>query len=291
MKSNIYQEVTDRIVAQLEKGIIPWQQPWSGGEGEAISYVTRKPYSILNQMLLGMRAGEYLTFNQVKALGGHIKKGAKAGFVVFYSHRVVKEKKEVIDEQSGETCTKITEYEIPVLKSYNVFHIENTEGVESKSKIEANELNPIEEADRVISEYVERSGLNFHNDQPSAQAFYSPTKDEVVVPMFSQYKIVEEYYSTTFHELVHSTGAKHRLNRIGDGKLAAFGSEDYSREELVAEIGSAMTCNRLGIDNTKAFNNSVAYIQSWAKKLKEDNRAIVWAASRAEAASKYIMND
>lgn len=288
---NIYQEVTDRIVAQLEQGIVPWQKPWSGSAEGPISYTTRKPYSFINQMLLGMRAGEYLTFNQVKTLGGKIKKGAKAGFVVFYSMRVVREQVEVTDKATGEKFTKIEEHNIPVLRSYNVFHIEDTEGIPSKlEKAVENELQPIEKAEKVINDYVQRSGLKFQNDKPSAKACYSPVMDEVIVPMLSQYQIVEEYYSTTFHELIHSTGAKHRLNRINNTNIAAFGGEDYSREELVAEIGSAMTCNVLGIDNAKAFRNSVAYIKAWIKELKNDARAIVLAASRAEAASKYIIN-
>jgi antirestriction protein ArdC len=107
--------------------------------------------------------------------------------------------------------------------------------------------------------------------------------------MLSQYEDAEEYYSTTFHELVHSTAPEYRCNRRGE-KDAHFGNDDYSREELVAEIGSAMLCTHVGIDCEKAFRNSVAYIQGWAQKLKDDNKAIIWAASRAERAAKYILN-
>ena len=129
----------------------------------------------------------------------------------------------------------------------------------------------------------------FQNDKPSDRAYYSPSKDCVIVPMLTQYAIAEEYYSTTFHELTHSTLHETRLNRKSEQKLAAFGSEDYSREELVAEMGSAMLCATAKIDSEKAFKNSVAYIQSWLKALKNDKKMIVWAAARAEKAAKYIL--
>ena len=135
----------------------------------------------------------------------------------------------------------------------------------------------------------ENKSLTFRNNVPTDKAYYSPGSDLVSVPMLSQYDIAEEYYSTTFHELTHSTMPESRCNRKAEQKLAAFGSEDYSREELVAEIGSAMLCSSVKIDCDKAFNNSVAYIQGWLRKLKNDNKMIVWASSRAEKAAKYIL--
>jgi antirestriction protein ArdC len=111
----------------------------------------------------------------------------------------------------------------------------------------------------------------------------------VVVPMLGQYQIVEEYYSTTFHELTHSTMPEYRCNRKNEMGIAAFGSESYSKEELVAELGSAMICNAINIDSEKAFKNSVAYLHGWLSKLKNDNKMIIWAASKAEKAAKYIM--
>lgn len=285
MKTNVYQIVTDKIVSQLEKGIIPWRKPWTGAsleEGGAINYVTRKPYSLINQYLLG-KEGEYLSFNQIKSLGGKIKKGAKGNFVVFFT--MVENKKKENEENEEKTFH-------PLLRYYQVFHIDDTTGIESKIK-EAKEdktIQPIERAEIVVNEYVKRENLIFQNDKVSGRAYYSPTKDMVVVPKMSQYKHVEEYYSTTFHELTHSTLKKSRCDREAENKIVAFGSADYSREELVAEMGSAMLCMSTGIDNEKAFNNSVAYIQSWLRVLKNDNKMIVWAASRAEKAAKYILN-
>lgn len=245
-------------------------------------------------MLLG-KEGEYLTFKQIKDLGGNIRKGAKAGIVVFFT-MVTHGKKKEIDENGNEIEVQTVQtHNIPILKFYHVFHIDDCEGIESKIKeIEAVEgLKPIEKAENIIDGYLSREKkLRFQNDKPSGDAYYSPSQDKVVVPMLSQYQIVEEYYSTTFHELTHSTMPEYRCNRRGDeGGIAAFGSEKYSKEELVAELGSAMICNAIGIDCDKAFKNSVAYIKGWLSKLKNDNRMIVWASSRAEKAAKYIIGD
>lgn len=296
-QNNVYQMVTDRIVAQLEQGLIPWHKPWTGvglEDGGAVNYVSRKPYSMLNQMLLG-REGEYLTFKQIKERGGSIKKGAKAGVVVFFTTTTYTKREEVKEDGSTETVSVMKEHLMPVLKYYNVFHIDDCEGIESKIKVEEDagpKISPIESAEKVLNGYVEREKeLQFRNNITTDRAYYSPTLDLISVPMLSQYEIAEEYYSTTFHEAIHSTMPENRCNRKSEQKLAAFGSEDYSREELVAEIGSAMLCNNVGIDCEKAFKNSVAYIQGWLKKLKNDNRMIVWAASRAEKAAKYILGE
>ena len=288
--------VTDRIVEQLEKGIIPWRRPWTGlglGDGGAINYVSRKPYSFLNQMLLG-REGEWITYNQLKERGGNIKKGAKAGIVVFYGKYTVA--KRTVENADGEEqeITVTAMRDIPVLRYYNVFHIDDVEGIETKIKVEEpnDGLHPIERAEKVINGYLSREQrLKFVNDKPSNRAYYSQGQDLVQVPMLKQYEVAEEYYSTTFHELVHSTIPESRCNRVSDNKNAHFGSADYSREELVAETGSAMLCSKLQIDCDKAFKNSVAYIQGWLRALKGDNKAIVWAASRAEKAARHILGE
>lgn len=296
MKANVYQMVTDKIIEQLEKGVIPWQKPWTGAgiaDGGAINYVSRRPYSMLNQMLLG-REGEWLTFKQIQDCGGKIKKGAKSSIVVFYKMMKYTEKRNdaIEADEPKQEKTRI----VPVLRYYNVFHIDDCTGIESKitkEEIEGCKHEPIKQAETVISDYIAREdGLTLKNDQVSDRAYYNPTLDVVVVPMISQYDIVEEYYSTTFHELTHSTIKKSRCDRSSEtsGISALFGSENYSREELVAEIGSAMLCSATGIHSEKAFNNSVSYIQGWLSHIRKDNKAIVWASSRAEKAAKYILN-
>ena len=152
-------------------------------------------------------------------------------------------------------------------------------------------MQPIKRAEKIVKDYLKAQPLlKLHNDRPSNRAYYTPMWDEITVPMLSQYKEKEEYYSTLFHEMVHSTGHSTRLNRE-EGMGNKFASHAYSREELVAELGSAMLCTNIKIDTEVAFKNSVAYIKDWASKLKEDTKAIVWAASRAEKAARYILGE
>lgn len=282
--ANVYQMVTDRIIEQMKQGIIPWHKPWVGAEGEAINYESRKPYSLLNQFLLG-EPGEYITWKQIQARKGKVKKGAKSRFVVFY--QMNKEIKK--DPETGEEKTET----YPILKWYSVFRLADVEGIDSKivPTVANLENDPIESADLIVAGYLQREDkLRFYNNQSSPSAYYSRTNDEIHVPMLSQFESSEEYYSTTFHELVHSTMLKSRCDRITDMDIQVFGDNDYSKEELVAEIGSAMLCNLAGIDSEKAFKNSIAYIQNWLKALKDDPKMIIWAAARAEKAVKFILN-
>ena len=278
---DIYAAVTDRIITALESGIIPWHQPWVGGSNLAINYNTGKPYSLLNQMLLG-KPGEWLTFKQCQSAGGKIRKGEKSSMVVFWKWLTVE------DEETGE------EKEIPFLRYYNVFHISQCEGVEPRH-IKPGELpnvaETIDAAHDVIYDYLGREGVTLTHVH-GGRAFYRPSTDEIVLPLRSQFVSTAEFYGTLFHELTHSTGHEHRLNRFSEnGSDAAFGSEEYSKEELVAEIGSAALLNRLGIESDASFRNSAAYIQSWLKALKNDKRMIVSAAGRADKAVQLILGE
>lgn len=270
--------VTERIIAQLENGVIPWERPWTGVRSGAHNRVSNKPYSLLNQMLL-IHDGEYATFKQWTDLGGKIKKGEKSEIVVFWKIQPIEDKKE-----NGTIEIK----NIPLLRYYNVFHISQVEGVEPKEVIGLKELEPIQEAERIKDEYKVRENIQIL-ETVSNEAYYSPTSDFIKVPCKEQYTNIAEYYSTLFHEVTHSTGHKSRLNRLDTNKIAAFGSETYSKEELVAELGSASLLNILGIETTKTFKNSSAYIQSWLTALRNDNRLIVSASGKAEKAVKYIL--
>lgn len=287
--NSVYQMVTDRIIEQMEQGIIPWQKTWHGVADGAISYTSRKPYSFLNQMLLG-EAGEYLTFNQIKELGGKIKKGAKSKMVVFY--KMLKAERKVIKDGSDPNNPEYEKKEFltPMLRYYNVFHINDTEDIESKLSVETqNDVNPIEKAEDIINSYTGRETLKFE-PKISDKAYYSVSLDKVVVPHISQYSKPEQYYDVAFHELVHSTGHPRRCNR-DECKVVHFGSTDYSKEELCAEIGSAMMLNIVGIDTSKTFKNSIAYLQGWLRALRSDNKFIVSASSKAEKAVKYILGE
>ena len=280
-KVNVYERVTERIIAEREKGIIPWEKPWTGVRDGAFNRITKRPYSLINQMLL-LHRGEYATFKQWSDLGGHVRKGEKSEIVVFWK---ILDQVEV-SEETGEKEIK----KIPLLRYYNVFHISQVDGVEPLAPEQLNnDITPIETGDKIITDYITREHLNFIECK-SNKAYYSPSADTVKVPLKEQYDLINEYYSTTYHELIHSTGHKNRLNRLQTGAIAAFGSEEYSKEELVAEIGSATIMNMLGIETTKTFRNSAAYIQNWLQVLRNDNKFIVSVSSKAEKAVNYIMN-
>ena len=273
---DIYKEVTDRIIAQMEEGVIPWSKPWIAC-GKAISRSTGKPYSLLNQMLLG-RPGEYLTFKQCQEAGGKVKKGEKSSMVVFWKW-IEKE-----DEETGE------KKEVPFLRYYNVFHIDQCEGVAAKHTTETafpDGAEPLEAVQEIIYDYLSREGVKLSHSEGD-RAFYRPSTDEVVLPIRKQFVSTAEYYSTVFHELTHSTGHAKRLNRLS--KPSFFGTEDYSKEELVAEIGAATLVNHVGLETSTSLRNNAAYIQNWLKVLKDDKRFIVSAAGKAEKAVALILN-
>lgn len=277
MSKSVYEMVTDRIIEQLEQGCIPWQRPWTGVQSDAYNIVSKRPYSLLNQMLLKY-AGSYGTFKQWQELGGHIRKGEHSEIVVFWKIQPIEEIKE-----DGTKTIK----QIPLLRYYNVFHISQVDGVEVKEKPIVY-IEPIEEAERIKEEYKTREHIEIR-EIVSNKAFYSPSGDYIQVPCKEQYTNIEEFYSTLFHEMVHSTGHKTRLDRLETGSNAHFGSETYSKEELTAELGSASLLNMLGIETPKTFRNSSAYIQSWLQVLRNDCKFIVSASSKAEKAVNYIL--
>lgn len=272
---DVYAEVTARIIEQLEQGVIPWRKPWITS-GAAISHSTGKPYSLLNQILL-TKPGEYVTFNQITAEGGHVKKGAKSSMVVFWKWIENED-----EDNPGETK------KIPFLRYYNVFHIDQTEGIKPKySKPLPNVAQPDEAAEAIVRDYLTRSGVRLIHDEGD-RAFYRPSTDSITLPLLAQFKDAAEYYSTLFHEMTHSTGHHSRLDRLT--KVAAFGSEDYSKEELIAEIGAAALVNYAGLETSGTLTNSAAYIQSWLKAMQDDKRLIVSASGKAEKAVNLILN-
>ena len=281
--ADVYQMVTDKIVAKMEEGYIPWHKGWRGGRSGAYNRVSLKPYSILNQCLL-KHQDAYLTFNQCKQMGGHVKKGAKAEQVVFWK---IENKPTGEKDDDGKPITKV----FPIIKFYNVFWIGDTIGIKPPTDEELKEHETVKEPEDIIAGYIGKGGPKFYNEQPSDSAFYRPSTDEVHVPMLGQFEDAAEYYSTVFHELTHSTGHKERLARDGIMGVAAFGGETYSKEELVAELGAAMLCNIAQIETPDTFKNSAAYLQGWLKALKNDKSLIVSASSRAEKAVKYILGE
>lgn len=282
MAKSVYEMVTERIISQLEKGIIPWRKPWTGIRSGAYNRISKKSYSLLNQMLL-KHEGEYATYNQWESLGGHVRKGEKSEIVVFWKIQPI--------EETKEDGTKETKH-IPILRYFNVFHISQVDGVEPLTKDDLKSIEPIEKAESVLHDYWNREGIEVKHIGGD-EAYYSPSRDLIRLPLFDQFTDANEYYSTAFHESIHSTMKESRCNRAEDrkGKLVAFGSNDYSKEELIAEIGSASLMNIIGIETGKTFQNSTAYIQSWLSVLKNDVKFIVSASSKAEKAVNYILNE
>ena len=278
---NVYDMVTSRIIEELEKGIIPWEKPWHGVQSGAYNRISKKPYSLLNQMLLHNQ-GEYASFKQWKDLGGHVRKGEKGEIIVFWKILPV--------EETDKDGNKIIKH-IPFLKYITVFHISQVNGVEPLKQEALQNIEPIEEAEHILHDYINRERIQLEQ-AASNEAYYSPAADLIHLPLLEQFEKPEEFYSTAFHEATHSTMKESRCNRQEErkGKLVAFGSEEYSKEELVAEIGAAGILNSLGIETTHSFRNSAAYIQNWLQVLRNDNRFIVSASSKAEKAINYILN-
>ncbi len=282
MAKSVYEMVTERIIEQLEQGVIPWEKPWTGIRSGAYNRISKKSYSLLNQMLLKHK-GEYATFKQWQDLGGHVRKGEKSEIVVFWKIQPIEEEKE-----DGTKEVK----QIPLLRYFNVFHISQVDGVEPLSKDALNEIEPIEKAESILYSYWTKENITVEH-VAGDKAYYSPSLDLIHLPLFEQFISANEYYSTAFHESIHSTMKESRCDRAEDrkGKLVAFGSNEYSKEELVAEIGSASLMNIIGIETNKSFRNSSAYIQNWLSVLKNDVKFIVSASSKAEKAVDYILGE
>lgn len=276
-KFDIYATIAERIMAELEQGTIPWHKPWFGAQTGAYSRLTGKPYSLLNQMLLG-DDGEYATMKQINKEGGRVNKGAHSTMITYWN---IKTKTVTNDEGEEEVKTYC------FLKPYWVFNIKDTT-LEPKKRKEV-EHEPCELAERIINGYVKTSGIIFHNSKPSDRAFYRASTDCVTVPMMSQFNELEEYYSTAFHELTHSTGHESRLKRgVGD---EFFGSVNYGKEELVAELGASCLVNICGLETEKSFKNNAAYIENWMNAIKEEPKMIVSAAGKADKAVTMILGD
>ena len=286
---DVFEIVTDRIVKQLEEGTIPWHRPWCSVREGAFNRVSKKPYSLLNQMMLS-HSGEYATLKQWTDLGGQLREGAQSEIVVFWKWpENEKDPKADMADDSEEKTDKEKKAR-PVLRYYRIYHISQVESVEPLPVTETlYEHEPIEAADMLFRSYIKKENIQLI-EELSNRAYYSPNSDIIHIPDLKQYEFPEEYYSTALHEAVHSTGHPSRLNRLGYEK-AAFGSEIYSKEELVAEIGSACILHRMGIETKSSLKNSAAYVQSWLKALKDDKQMIIGAASRADKAIALILNE
>lgn len=271
----IYKRITEDILKLMSSGTIPWQKPWSC-DSVPRNGVTKRPYNGVNAYLAFLPYGsnDFYTFNQIKDLGGSVKRGEKGFYVVYWKQFTPKQNP---DDVEAEEEIKT----IPLLRHYVVWNKEQCSGLPSPDNVQTKENNPFEDAEKVIREWIDKPAIHFGGDM----ACYSPTLDKINCPELRQFVSSNEYYSTLFHECIHSTGNKSRLNRDMSGD---FGDESYSKEELVAELGSAFICSMLGIDNTSIKRNQAAYLQGWMKQLKENTKLFFDAARLAGKAVDYI---
>lgn len=280
MKKSVAEIITEQIIERLEQGEIPWRKPWAplAGPNAPRNLITNKPYRGINIFILAgqqFSSPYWLTFRQATEKGGKIRKGEKGTTVVYWNWI------EVEDKDTGE------EKEIPLLRLYRVFNLEQTEGIEAPPSPAVIEkpFTPIQEAENIISSMPKRPQI-LHGGN---YACYYPVRDYVNMPPQKAFHREEGYYCTLFHEISHSTGHISRLGRMGVMEGTFFGSHEYSKEELVAEMAAAFLCAETGIEQA-TIDNSAAYIQSWLKQLKNDKSLVILAAGQAQKAVDFILH-
>ncbi|MCC9645192.1 ssDNA-binding domain-containing protein [Rhodopirellula sp. JC740] len=287
-KRDIYQEVTDKIIGHLERGTAPWRNPIRRGTGDGWpkNLDSGKRYRGINVFLLGLTSWErgyssdfWLTFKQAAAAGGQVRKGEKGSLVTFWKMYATKDRETGLD------------VDIPMLKHYTAFNLDQIEGIEPPDApatlSDRNPFEPIKAAERIVEGYVSKPTIEHDG---GGRAFYRPSTDTIHMPEQGRFENPECYYSTLFHEITHSTGHSKRLDRGLDTKLSPFGSNDYSKEELVAEMGAAFLSASAGI-SPPTIEQSASYLQSWINVLRGDKRLVVSAAASAQKATDLVLGN
>lgn len=282
VKEDLYQQVTDAIVAELEKGVAPWVRPWKTLDarfgGGPFNGHTARGYRGINVWLLliaGAKKGyedpRWFTYRQAQTLGAQVKGKEKCTRVIFWKQMSFKE----MDDGTGTT----KERKVPFLRSYNVFNAEQCEGIAALARVEeaAPELR-YQQAEALFAKHA--VDVRFGGDK----AFFTPTLDFIQMPRLEAFESEEAYWGTMLHELTHWTGDTSRLNRDLANR---FGSEAYAAEELVAEMGSAFLSAHLGIEGRLRHPE---YIGHWLRVLKDDKRAVFKASSLAQAAADFVLD-
>ena len=272
MQKSIYDQVTNRIIEELEKGAAPWIKPWNAGASEDQNIISKQPYQGINRLILGMSGYTtplWASYKQWQQLGANVREGEKGTMIVFYSPI---EKKTIKDNDPNPDKSHYH-----CLKTYYVFNAAQVEGIEfEKPKPTLENFNPVPALDDRI---LKTGAVIKHGD---SRAYYSPGNDFIGMPDKNTFKSENHYYATILHELTHWSGAKHRLDRT---KGARFADAAYAFEELVAEMGAAFLCQDYGIEGDLRHAD---YIGSWLKCLRADNKAIFNAAALAQKAANYI---
>lgn len=285
-RASLYDEITDKIIAELEAGRVPWVQPWGTEAAKAPLSMPRnaasaRPYSGINVLILwgavierGFAGQSWLTFRQALALGGHVRKGER-GTTVVYADRFVPADERRRSRETGEEAQAV-----PFLKRFTVFNTDQCDGLSADIATTAPMPLPgmIEPQ---VEALIKATGIDFRIG--GNRAFYMPAEDYVQVPPPAAYFEPINWHRTALHELGHASGHPSRLNRDLGG---SYGTKKYAFEELIAELCAAFSCASLGIVPTVRHAD---YIGSWLEVLREDNRAIVRAASQASKAADYLL--
>jgi antirestriction protein ArdC len=276
--TTVYEIVNERVIKLLEAGTIPWRKPWKAGDAPRNYRGTM--YRGVNVWILestrqdkGYKSNIWMTFNQVSALKGQVRKSEHGTPVVFWKFI------EGVDKANPDKKTSI-----PMLRYYIVFNYDQVDGL-PELKVTESTLQPDKNLDAVYQNMPGKPAIKSGGNK----AYYSPNLDYVGMPPLEQFENTSGYYATLYHELGHSTGHETRLNRFAKEDHHNFGSEDYSKEELTAEMTASYLCGEVGIINT-TINNSVGYIQSWLSALKNDKTLLVKAGGAAQKAVDYILN-
>lgn len=308
-RRDLYQDVTNRIIAALENGVVPWRKPWKTDEqgyrhlfGLPANAKTGRAYSGVNVVLLwleqmekGYSSSKWLTFHQALQSGGNVKKGERSTLVLWYKaieKRARDEQGQVMFDEEGNPVTE----ESCILKSHFVFNVEQCENLpEEMTAVINDSVEPSTRHESFVDaatyarihQMIDAIGVKFSN-RGMDSAFYRPKTDEIFLPKPQCFFTEGDYWSTVLHEVVHSTGHESRMNRPGiTSKQISFGDDIYAFEELIAEIGSAFLCASLGITGELQHES---YIGNWLEIMKGDKKAIVKASKFARLASQYLFS-
>lgn len=290
-RADVYQDITDQMIAMIEAGTRPWSKSWNGAAAPNIALrSTGVPYRGINilslwvaSMTKGYASRHWLTFKQALALGGCVRKGEKGSTVVYANKIVVGDSKggEGANEQSGDG-----QRQVAFLKRYTVFNAEQIDGIEAQYPTPAaiiTATNP-DDRDAELDTLFGRVPVTVRHQ--GAQPYYQPSGDHVVMPHFADFHTSDDYYSTLAHELCHASGHQDRLARP---TLLSTKREDYAREELVAELGAAFVSGAIGI-KLHDREDHAAYLSSWLQALRNDKRCIFTAARQAQDAADWLLS-
>ena len=292
-------KVSGEIIEQIKAGVAPWQKPWKPGESfMPQNFSTGKPYSGGNALYLmsrGERDGRaddrWGTYNQITEAGGQVRKGEKGTQVLFFKDKTARAVKDEhgkpVKDENGKTVYDEQQRAFPVCKQYTVFNVEQADGLNlpPRTAQAPPEWQTHREAERVIG----ASGTTVEH-VAGDRAYYRLAEDKVVLPEHDQFPTRNGYYQTALHEVGHSTGHPDRMNResLKEGIEKGFGSPEYAREELRAEISAMMTGERVGVGHDP--KRGAAYVENWVAVLEQDPREIHRAAGDAQRMSNYLID-